>query len=370
MTAPGRVQGGHAHTAGGGHGHAHAVGDHDARGLRRIFESVLGHSHDAADKVDHALESSDRGIWAVKVSLVGLGLTAFFQVVVVLISGSVALLADTIHNFSDALTAVPLWIAFVLGRRAASRRYTYGYGRAEDIAGVFIVAMIALSAALAGWESIRRLLDPQPIHNLGWVMVAAIVGFAGNEAVAVFRIRIGKEIGSAALVADGYHARTDGFTSLAVLFGALGVLAGFPLADPLVGLGIMAAILFVLRDAGRDIWHRLMDAISPEIVDRLEAAAKLYGVREVRNLRVRWLGHRLEAELQIVVKGDLSTRSSHGIAEAVRHALLHTEPKLVAVAVHVDPADDEGHDGHSQTAHHTLKERTAAAGRGPAISEH
>lgn len=370
MSAPVRTHVGHAHGTPGGHEHAHDGGAHGATGLRRIFDSVFGHSHDAADKVDHALESSDRGIWAVKISLIGLGTTALLQVVVVAISGSVALLADTIHNFSDALTAVPLWIAFALGRRAASRRYIYGYGRAEDIAGVFIVAMIALSAALAGWESVRRLLDPQPIQNIGWVIAAALVGFAGNEAVAMFRIRVGKEIGSAALVADGYHARTDGFTSLAVLFGALGVLAGYPIADPLVGLGITAAILFVLRDAARDIWHRLMDAISPEIVDRLETAAQLYGVREVRNLRVRWLGHKLEAELQIVVKGDLATRSSHGIAEAVRHALLHAEPKLVAVAVHVDPADDEGQDGHAQTAHHTPKGRISSADRELAKGEH
>lgn len=370
MTAPGRVHTGHAHSASDGHGHAHPAMGHGTNGIRRIFDSVFGHSHDAADKVDHALESSERGIWAVKVSLVGLGLTALLQVVVVAISGSVALLADTIHNFSDALTAVPLWIAFALGRRAASRRYTYGYGRAEDIAGVFIVGMIALSAAIAGWESVRRLVDPQPIQHIGWVIAASLVGFAGNEAVAMFRIRTGKEIGSAALVADGYHARTDGFTSLAVLFGALGVLAGYPIADPLVGLGITAAILFVLRDAARHIWHRLMDAISPEIVDRLEAAAHLYGVREVRNLRVRWLGHKLEAELQIVVRGDLPTRSSHGIAEAVRHALLHAEPKLVAVAVHVDPADDEGQDGHAQTAHHAVKERTGSRNTGGTTSEH
>jgi divalent metal cation (Fe/Co/Zn/Cd) transporter len=108
------------------------------------------HSHDAADSVDAALESSEQGIRAVKISLVALGVTALAQAVVVVVTGSVALLADTIHNFSDALTAIPLWIAFVIGRRPATRRYTYGYGRAEDLAGVFIVAMIALSAVVAG----------------------------------------------------------------------------------------------------------------------------------------------------------------------------------------------------------------------------
>ena len=345
---------GHRH---GGRGHGdHGAGEHAHEHRSGLLGSLLEifrpHSHDAADKVDRALETSDRGIWALKLSLVGLGLTAGFQLIIVMISGSVALLADTVHNFSDALTAVPLWIAFALGRRAASRRYTYGFGRAEDLAGVFIVVMIALSAAVAGWESLQRLFDPQPLRNIGWVIAAAIIGFAGNEAVAVFRIRVGKEIGSAALVADGYHARADGFTSLAVLFGALGVLAGFPIADPVVGLLITVAILFVLRQAASEIWHRLMDAVDPEVVDRLESAARLYGVEDVNDLRVRWLGHRLEAELAIVVDADLPTQSSHAIGEAVRHALFHAEPMLAAVSVHIDPCSHHGRDNHAQTAHH------------------
>jgi cation diffusion facilitator family transporter len=360
-------RGGHAHAGShgdGADGHDHDDPGHEHRSglIGSILEVFRPHSHDAADKVDHALETSGRGIWALKVSLIGLGLTAVFQLVIVFISGSVALFADTVHNFSDALTAVPLWIAFVLGRRAASRRYTYGFGRAEDLAGVFIVIMIALSAAIAGWESFQRLFDPQPLDNIGWVIAAAIIGFAGNEGVAIFRIRVGKEIGSAALVADGYHARADGFTSLAVLFGALGVLAGFPIADPIVGLLITVAILFVLRGAARDIWHRLMDAVDPEIVDRLETAAHLYGVEEVNDLRVRWLGHRLEAELAIVVNADLPTHSSHAIGEAVRHALFHAQPMLAAVSVHIDPCGHHGRDEHNQTAHH--ERRPARAGTG------
>ncbi len=304
--------------------------------------------------MDAQLESSQRGVWALKISLLGLAATAAFQVIIVLISGSVALLADTIHNFSDALTAVPLWIAFVLGRRAATTRYTYGFGRAEDIAGVFIVLMIAASAALAGWESVQRLLDPQPISNLGWVMIAAVIGFAGNEAVAIFRIRIGREIGSAALVADGYHARADGFTSLAVLFGAIGVLLGFPLADPLVGLAITIAILFVLRDAAVQIWHRLMDAAEPALVEGLVSqAAGVPGVQEVDDVRVRWLGHRLEADLRVVVDEDLPTRLSHQVAEEVRHRLFHAQPKLASIIVHVDPCGHSGGDLHAETKHHS-----------------
>ena len=311
--------------------------------------------------VDTAMETNDRGLWALKVSLAGLGVTAVFQLVIVLISGSVALLADTIHNFSDALTAVPLGIAFVLGKRAASRRYTYGYGRAEDIAGVIIVFMILASALVAGWESYQKFLNPQPLSNVEWVIVAAIVGFLGNEAVAVFRIRVGKEIGSAALVADGQHARVDGITSLAVLFGAVGSLLGFPLADPIIGMLITLAILFIVRDTAVTMYRRLMDAIDPEIVDSIEqTSAKIPGVDDVHDVRVRWLGHRLQTELHITVDEDLPTRESHRIVEEVRHALFHSQPKLAVVNVHVDPCGHSGEDAHSLTQHH---ERNAQAVR-------
>jgi cation diffusion facilitator family transporter len=199
---------------------------HHHNGLFGRSRSVLGsHSHDAADSIDPALEGSAEGIRALKVSLVVLLVTATVQLAVVLVAGSVALLADTVHNAADALTAVPLWIAFVIGRRARNRRYTYGYGRAEDLAGLFIVAVIALSAVVAGYESVRRLVDQRPVTGVGVVIVAGLVGFAGNEIVAGYRIRVGRRIGSAALVADGLHARADGITSLAVVAGAIGVLA-------------------------------------------------------------------------------------------------------------------------------------------------
>ena len=311
------------------------------------------HSHDAADSVDSALESSAEGIRALKISLVALGVTASAQLVVVIVSGSVALLADTIHNFSDALTAVPLWIAFVMVLRVPTRRYTYGFGRAEDLAGVFIVAMIALSAGVAGFESVRRLIDPQPITNVGVVLAAGILGFIGNEAVAVYRIRVGRKIGSAALVADGLHARTDGFTSLAVAAGALGVMAGFPLADPIVGLLITIAILFVLRGAARDIYRRLMDAVEPELVDKAEAALhRVPGVEGVDNLRLRWLGHRLRVEADLTVEGTLSVTEGHAIAVEAQHRLLHDVPRLDAATLHVNPSSIDGRDPHELIAHH------------------
>jgi cation diffusion facilitator family transporter len=226
------------------------------------------HTHDPHDAIDDALDTSAAGIRAVKISLLGLALTAGLQMIVVMISGSVALLADTVHNLADAFTAVPLWIAFALSRRPATRRYTYGYGRVEDLAGLFIVIMITLSALLAGYESIRRFLAPQPVTNLVWVLLAGAVGFAGNELVAFYRIRVGRRIGSAALVADGVHARTDGFTSLAVVLGVIGIWLGFPLADPIVGLVISIAIFFLLWRTARDIGRRLLDGVDPSLVDR------------------------------------------------------------------------------------------------------
>ncbi|MFF2107472.1 cation diffusion facilitator family transporter [Rhodococcus koreensis] len=324
------------HGHGHGHGHGHSGGVRGA--IREIFAP---HSHDSADSVDDALEASEIGIRAVKISLVVLGVTALAQVVVVAVSGSVALAADTIHNFSDALTAVPLWIAFALGRRAATRRFTYGYGRAEDLAGLFVVVMIALSAVVAGVEAIRRLLDPVPIQHLGWVALAGIIGFAGNEWVALYRIRIGRRIGSAALVADGLHARTDGFTSLAVVLGAGGVAVGIPLADPVVGLVITAAILLVLRTAARDVFRRLMDGVDPGLVDAAEQAlAAEPGVVGVRSVKMRWIGHRLHADAELDVDPSTSLSDAHRVAHTAEHTLTHAVPKLSTALIHAYPAHD------------------------------
>lgn len=339
----GTLDPGHRH-ASDRHDHAHDDRDHEhPGGLRGWLTGLIRpHSHDAADSVDSALESSAQGIRAVKVSLVALGATAALQLLVVAVSGSVALLADTVHNFSDALTAVPLWIAFVVGRRAANRRYTYGYGRAEDLAGLFILAMIAFSAVVAGVQAVRRLFDPAPIDHVAWVALAGLVGFLGNELVAVYRIRVGRRIGSAALVADGLHARTDGFTSLAVLAGAAGVAAGFPLADPIVGLLITVAILAVLRTAARDVYRRVMDAVDPELVDEAESALLVTpGVLEVRAIRMRWIGHRLHAEADLDIDGRISVTEAHRLAHDAEHRLTRDIPKLRTAAIHAYPADRE-----------------------------
>ncbi|GAA3627774.1 cation diffusion facilitator family transporter [Microlunatus ginsengisoli] len=298
----------------GQHAHEHK---HPAGIKGFVYGLFVPHSHDAADSIDDAVEASRDGVRALKIGLLILAATAALQIMVVLISGSVALLADTIHNFSDALTAVPLWVAFVLGRRVATRRYTYGYGRVEDLAGLFIVGMIVLSAILADYESVRRFFEPQPVENLAWVFVAGLIGFAGNELVAVYRIRVGRRIGSAALVADGVHARTDGFTSLAVVVGVIGVWAGFPLADPLVGLLISIAIVVLLVGTARDIGRRLLDGVDPALVDRAEQIlATVPGVEHVTDTRLRWLGHRLSVEATLTTDPDMRVADFHQIEHA------------------------------------------------------
>jgi cation diffusion facilitator family transporter len=325
----------HAHDHPDEHGHDHGGAGHlHPTGIKGFFYGLfVPHSHDAADSIDDALEASKEGVRALKISLFILLGTTILQLAVVLISGSVALLADTIHNFSDALTAVPLWIAFILGRRAATRRFTFGYGRAEDLAGLFIVAVVALSAVVAAWQSIDRLFNPQPLHNLWWVLVAGVIGFIGNEAVAIYRIRIGRKIGSAALVADGVHARTDGFTSLAVVVGAIGVMLGFPLADPIVGLIISVAIIFLLWGTVRSIGRRLMDAIEPELVDRAEAALSATpGVLSVSKVQLRWVGHRLQGAAVMRV-ADTALSEAERIVHEAEHRLGKALPNLDDMAI-------------------------------------
>jgi cation diffusion facilitator family transporter len=299
----------------------------------------VGHSHDHADHADDALTASAEGIRAVKISLLVLGVTAIAQIAIVAISGSIALFADTVHNFSDALTAVPLWIAFALGRRAATRRYPYGLGRVEDLAGLFVVAVIAASAVVAGVEAVHRLIEPAPLSHLGLVAAAGIVGFIGNELVAVYRIRVGTRIGSAALRADGLHARIDGLTSLAVVLGAGGVAAGFPAADPIIGLVIALSIVGVLMVAARDVFRRLLDGVEPKLIDAAHDALSHHdGVRAVRRVRMRWLGHRLVADAELDIDPAMTLADAHRIAHEAEHALTHAVPKLAEATIHAYPA--------------------------------
>jgi cation diffusion facilitator family transporter len=324
----------HAHPH--GRGHHHEVGGH-------------GHSHGI---VDPSIASTDRGLWALKWSFVGLMLTALLQVVVVFISGSVGLLADTIHNFADAATAIPLGIAFWLTRRRPPRRFAYGFGRVEDFAGLVIIGTILVSAVIAAYESIQRLIHPQGVSVLWAVMLASIVGFVGNEGAAIFRIRVGRQIGSAALVADGYHARVDGWTSLAVLVGAVAIWAGYPLADPIVGLVISAAIFVLVIQSARSIVLRMLDGVETPLLEEIAHAARhVDSVEDVTDVRARWIGHRLHAELNITVPAGMTVAAGHEVAGEVRHQLLHHVPHLGAVHVHVDPSGAGGEHHHRIAEH-------------------
>src|SRR5215216_2544139 len=314
-------------------------------------QATDGHSH-THGIIDPSITTSGRGLWAIKWSFIGLAATAAFQVVVVILSGSVALLADTIHNFGDAATAIPLAIAFWFADRKPSRRFTFGYGRVEDLAGVAIVLTILASAIIAGHESVQRLLSPQEISHLWAVMGASIIGFLGNEAVAIFRIRVGREINSAALIADGYHARVDGWTSLAVLAGALGVWLGYSLADPVAGLMITAAIFGIVVQSARSIFARMLDVTEPQVIEEIRhAAGHVAEVKDVTEIRARWLGHRLHAEINIAVDGPMTVTQAHAMAGEVRHQLLHHLDYLSLVVIHVDPIDQSGEAYHRVDKH-------------------
>jgi cation diffusion facilitator family transporter len=374
MSDPPAPAGGHGHTddhdhgpehghgpdhgPGHDHGHGHQDGPgHDHRAgsprLGRLRHLLRPHSHEPADQVDAVMEASKEGMRTLWISLGVLGVTALIQAAVVAVSGSVALLGDTLHNAADALTAVPLGVAFVMGRRPPTRRYTYGYGRAEDLAGIAIVLTIAASSALAAYAAVNRLMHPRHVSDLVVVAAAALTGFAGNELVARYRIRTGRKIGSAALIADGLHARTDGFTSLAVLIGAGGVALGWEWADPVIGLLITVAILAVLRQAAREIYRRLMDAVDPALVGQaeqtLQATAGVLGTGQVR---MRWIGHQIRAECEVIVDPGITAVQAHQVAVAAEHALLHAIPRLAAALVHADPQPDGGADPHRVLAPH------------------
>ena len=322
-------------------------------GDQMLQTSHSDHPHDHTHgALDPALLSTEKGIWAIKWSLWGLLATATFQLAIVFLSSSVALLADTIHNFGDAATAIPLWVAFRFARRRPTNRFSYGYGRVEDLAGIIIVLAILISGCIAGYESLQRLLRPQPVEYLWAVAVASVVGFLGNEMVSRFRLKVGEDIGSAVLIAEGRHARADGLTSLGVLGGALGVWLGFPLADPIVGLLITAIILKIGFETGKSVFTRLLDGVDPEVIDEIKHAANhVEGVHDITEVRVRWIGHRLLAEVNIAVRSDLTVEKGHEIAKEVRHELLHHLQYLSNATIHVDPVSASGEDHHRIERH-------------------
>ena len=330
------------------HDHHHETGGQSRH--RHKYPTRHDHSHGI---VDPSIATTTDGLWAVKWSFVVLMITALLQVAVVVVSGSVGLLADTVHNFGDAATAIPLGIAFLFARKRSNRRFTFGYGRVEDLAGATIVFVILFSAIVAGYESIDRLFHPQDVSHLWAVAVASVIGFLGNEGVAVFRIRVGRRIGSAALIADGQHARVDGWTSLAVLFGVFGVWLGYPLADPIAGLIITIAIFGIVVQSGKQVFSRMLDGVEPHVIDEIRhAAAHVAAVKEVTDIRARWIGHRLHTEVNVTLPSQITLAAAHTVAEEVRHQLLHRLKYLSLVVIHVDPEEKSGE------RHHRIEKHT------------
>ena len=323
----------HDHSAAGGHGHTHGV-------------------------IDASITTTDRGLWAIKWSFIILAITASLQFVVVILSGSVALLADMIHNFGDATTAIPLWFAFVLARRKPSKTFTYGFGRVEDLAGILIVLIILFSALVAGYQAINRLIHPQVVSHLGWLAAAGVIGFLGNEAVAIFRIRVGRQMNSAALIADGYHARTDGLTSLAVVLGAVGVWFGYPLADPIIGLLITVAIMGIVWQSARAVLTRTLDGVDPGIPAEIRHAAEhVPGVKKVIDARARWSGHRLHADVAIAVDQSAPVSKAMEISRNLKAELLQHIPALRTANVTFEaPELDTATDHRPDAGHHHAPE--------------
>ena len=337
-----------AHSHGQGHHHHHDDGGHHHHSSNPLVKIAMalhlpGFTHDhshhelAADRAFLDNRLAVRTVW---IALIALGATTALQVVIYIASGSVALLADTVHNLGDALNSIPLLFAFYVARRAANKRYTYGYGRLEDIAGVFIVISIGFSAAYILYESIQRLLNPLPLENLEWIALAALVGFVGNELVALMQIRVGRRIGSDAMIADGQHALIDGLTSLAVLIAVLGTLINVPILDPIVGVVIALAIVGITWNAIKAIWYRMMDAVDPHLVEHVEAHARaVEGVDAIETLRLRWVGHRMYGVMKVRLPADTSLAGSQEIAHAIQHEARHVIPQLDELTVEVLASD-------------------------------
>ena len=323
------------------HDHDHEHGGHGHGGH--------GHEH---GKVDPDLYGNQAGLRAVQISTAGMLLVSIIQFVIAIIGGSAGLFADALHNTGDVLTTVALWIAFVLSTRAANQRYTYGYHRAEDLAGIFIVLVIIASAVASAVESIQKLTSGLPPTQIYLSMAAALVGVAGNELLAQYKISVGKRINSVPLIADGQHSRIDGLTSLAAFVGLLVDALGLPIADPIAGLVITIVILTVVYSTSKSVLQRLLDAVDSRVIPSiLTTASEVPGVEAVTDPRARWVGHTLHVSLNIEVDPELTLARAHEIAEEVRHRLFHQIEGITEAMIHTDPSSQSG-DYHQMMAHH------------------
>lgn len=314
-----------------------------------------GHEHGHGHSHVKSLDLSTRdGVRALKFGVAGLGLTTAFQVALLLLSGSVALLGDTLHNGVDVAGTAIVWLAFIVTKRKKTTRFGYGYHRLEDLAGLAVVALIAASALFVVYESARAFDEPPALHRPWLVLVAGIVGFVGNEAVAQYKLRVGRRIGSSALVADGQHSRADGFTSLGVVAAAVGIMIDQPRIDAAVGLAIGVLIGWAAYQSGRDVVLRLLDHGDPEIRHQLEhAAEEVSGFDHINELRLRHSGRTIHLVAHVCMPADYSLVRAHDVAEELRQAWLHILPPGSVVDVHADPFDAEQGSPHLREAAHS-----------------
>lgn len=288
------------------HHHEH---DHHHDGFwHRLTHALMPHSHDHSGMISDSAEATTTAMRAAWISLGGMAATAVLQIAIVAISGSVSLLADTIHNLGHLITTIPLIIALRLSQRPASKSFTYGLRRAEDLVGLLIGLVIATSAVLIFVDAYDAMRHPREMHNIGWVLATAVVGALGNELVAQYRIRAGRRVGSAALIAEGQHARTDALTSLAVIIGAVGAILGYARIDAIIGLFIGVMVVGVLISSLKSVLSRLLDGIDPHLVAHAEHIAQHQpGIERVHAVRARWLGHDLLIDIDATLPIDTTT---------------------------------------------------------------
>lgn len=265
---------------------------------------------------------------AVGLSAVGLAATGLIELVVAVVSGSVALLGDALHNLSDVSTSLAVFVGFRVSRRVPTERYPYGFDRAEDLAGVGIGLVIWASAALAGAESVLKLVRHGATSNVGWAIGAALVGIAGNQLVARYKLHVGRRINSATLIADARHSWLDALSSAGAAVGLIGVLAGLRWADGVAGLLVTGFICHVGWEVSTDVVHRLMDGADPEVLHTAEAvAAETPGVRHA-HVRARTTGRTLRLEVEGWVDASTSVAEADRIGQLVADRLGVAVPEM------------------------------------------
>ncbi|WP_343571292.1 cation diffusion facilitator family transporter [Mycobacterium sp.] len=265
---------------------------------------------------------------AVGISALVLALTGLIELVIAVVSGSVALLGDALHNLSDVSTSALVFVGFRASRRLPTERYTYGYERAEDLAGIGVALVIWSSAIVAGQESVEKLINHGSTGHVGWGIAAAAVGIAGNQLVARYKLTVGRRIRSATVVADAKHSRLDALSSAGAMLGLIAVALGWTWADAVAGIVVTGFICHVGWEVTADIAHRLLDGVDPEIITTAEfAALEVAGVQHA-HARARWTGRTLRVEVEGFLDSETSLAAADEIGRGVCAILTSRIPEL------------------------------------------